>query len=1083
VPHSRTPTVVHFGADGAGEKQLSEHWVRINGSGWGMALSTAAGSARVSAAVRADISVAVGLPESKITITELRVGSLVVTFWASRNSSQLIPDGMINTFMETSALTYLTFAYENITGITNEILSVNQTLTRTSSNVIGPVAVECNGVQCYLPAAIGASGGAVVALVIIVWCAIRRRRIARRLVRKTTADLRSSVNAYRASIDNPPQPLEEVVSSDEGGESNAGEGAAAIIRPPTTLQRIDFATYKKYLFEAQSSSSSSSSASSASAPMIIAPFALSPPDAIVSSEEESGCSDPELGTSPQSATPFPQGNAIAGLHPAIYSPPLRHHDPLAPPKQAAEHVTRDKVPPPPPPPPPPPLHHHHARSIAVTWNPLDGEFVATPPSCNPTLQRQSIATVPTTVTPVAPRNPPKSKPTLPTRPPVSPDVFVATSPPQVPQQLSNISIVSAFPLSPAINPAAPVNATHATCNPGAATTSEVLVAVGGTATTLGNSTSSGIDGADGTTLDNTSMFSARSVLSFFGFGGKRSTASHPHDHCPTSSALSSMTAMEGSLKKPSASSSRFLNSPNYEPATALRPPVTLTTSASHVPFGSGDHHTEGSSGESNHRNQPQEQPHQPVRHQRTNSAGSDVAQIDFPPMLFSSFASQASSSLVAASPLLSLQKKVSWGHLSKGSPREAFILPPTKGSPAAVAHPTQQAPPSPPSYAATSPTFSTLGRGFHLHVTNPRWNVSTGTWEDDALAAPPVATSPSNANPKGILRRHAASSPSSSAESRSIAMLPPLRLPRSLFSSSIVSHRSGSSSTAAPATTAVKPHSSASPSAATRSVHLLNDEEYSPEAVALRQRSQEKNDDIEYVFTTTPTTTAQQQRWDDAPDAAAAGPSHHYQGASSSSSHQQRAQQHQQHLISYQLPIALTATQQQQQLSEHMMPNAARAATSSAAASTSPAMSLVRHRAAAVAPTTLPRRRPPTTVTQASQSSNYYLDNRSTQRFGTAHIDEDRPVHVFADDHLDPEQHDTFQLDMTMLTDDGGGVGSFPRREAYQHALSAVDATALGNDEGDVASDSDDMWDWDWEEVPDANVPPLRYSRSQQDGR
>lgn len=189
--------------------QLSRHWLRILGSNWSLAL--AMNATRVSESVRRDIAAALQLPETNIRILHLAVGSLVVDFEVSRNSSQRMPDELINSLLLTNArLTSLSAAYAALTGST-EIISVDDAITTASSEAAGDGTLNSPcGAMCKAGIAAGLGLATLIAGTTGILC---YRRFKRR--RKEDPEY---LAAKRAAFENVAPPTADSVSHRRTGE-------------------------------------------------------------------------------------------------------------------------------------------------------------------------------------------------------------------------------------------------------------------------------------------------------------------------------------------------------------------------------------------------------------------------------------------------------------------------------------------------------------------------------------------------------------------------------------------------------------------------------------------------------------------------------------------------------------------------------------------------------------------------------------------------------------------------------------------------------------------------------------------------
>lgn len=169
-----TASIQVFG-EGSAVQLRSVHWVRINGSFWATALARNRGA--VIAAVQRDIADTLNLPLANIIIDDVRVGSLVVIYQVLRNASQRIPDAVINLQIAAGTFDQLQSTYQDVTGLVDERISVNGTLTVLSSDTAGEPATGTCGTACI--AGVAASVG-IVGCIVAVVCVVLYRRHRRR---------------------------------------------------------------------------------------------------------------------------------------------------------------------------------------------------------------------------------------------------------------------------------------------------------------------------------------------------------------------------------------------------------------------------------------------------------------------------------------------------------------------------------------------------------------------------------------------------------------------------------------------------------------------------------------------------------------------------------------------------------------------------------------------------------------------------------------------------------------------------------------------------------------------------------------
>lgn len=123
-----------------------------------------------------DIARILFLPLSRVTINNIRIGSLIVTYTVQRNASQFLADDVINFLISAAEFVNTAQLYYNITRASPVADPVNviSTTTIARSGAEGTKESSCSG-TCIIAIAAACGGGGLLIIVVVVLL-IRRRR-------------------------------------------------------------------------------------------------------------------------------------------------------------------------------------------------------------------------------------------------------------------------------------------------------------------------------------------------------------------------------------------------------------------------------------------------------------------------------------------------------------------------------------------------------------------------------------------------------------------------------------------------------------------------------------------------------------------------------------------------------------------------------------------------------------------------------------------------------------------------------------------------------------------------------------------
>ena len=169
-----TTTQTHIDYDEA-FVQRSRHSIRINGSFWDVVLANNA--SYLAEFLQADIASLLELPRSTIYIADMRIGSLICEFIATRNASQIIPDNLINAKLLGARLPDTFALYFDTTGSREPISTTASAVVKSSTDPAG-TKTACD--STCLAAVVGGCIAALVVIIIVSFLVVRWRRAQRR---------------------------------------------------------------------------------------------------------------------------------------------------------------------------------------------------------------------------------------------------------------------------------------------------------------------------------------------------------------------------------------------------------------------------------------------------------------------------------------------------------------------------------------------------------------------------------------------------------------------------------------------------------------------------------------------------------------------------------------------------------------------------------------------------------------------------------------------------------------------------------------------------------------------------------------
>ena len=214
-----------------GYLQRSRHSIRINGSFWGVVLANNA--SYLAEFLQADIASLLELPRSTIYIADMRIGSLICEFIATRNASQIIPDNLINAKLLGARLPDTFALYFDTTGSREDISTTASAVVKSSTDPAGTKSACDSSCVLIVGTACGAFG---LLCVIGIIAVVRWRRSRRNRAKSLARDAAAASMSWRRA--NPPTsgdaPWYRTSAPPEGHDQ---------VQPASAVANIDFVTF------------------------------------------------------------------------------------------------------------------------------------------------------------------------------------------------------------------------------------------------------------------------------------------------------------------------------------------------------------------------------------------------------------------------------------------------------------------------------------------------------------------------------------------------------------------------------------------------------------------------------------------------------------------------------------------------------------------------------------------------------------------------------------------------------------------------------------------------------------------------